>query len=133
MRWFFLPTITSLGPYYERGVPGMKRTTCIRHVPFEVSQEWLDQHRDALSAKYWRIDGDAGVTVDEGNDGIPDAGWTKRDITAWMKERGLEVGGYATKATLLKSVNAFLNPEPIAEPTAEVLEEEVAETPTGDE
>lgn len=108
----------------------MKRTTCIRHVPFEVSQEWLDQHRDALSAKYWRIDGDAGVTVDEGNDGIPDAGWTKRDITAWMKERGLEVGGYATKAKLLESVASFLSPEPVAEP---VEEAEITTETTGDE
>lgn len=124
-----LPTITSLGPYFERAVPGMKRTVCLRGVPFEVTQEWLDHHRASLSAKYWRIEGDAGVTVDEGNDGIPDAGWTKKDLVTWMTERGLEVGGYATKATLLKSVNAFLNPEPVAEPVEE------AETPTetGDE
>tara|TARA_A100000172_G_scaffold35390_2_gene21487 strand:- start:674 stop:973 length:300 start_codon:yes stop_codon:yes gene_type:complete len=98
----------------------------------EVPQEYLDANRNRLNKKWWRIEGD-GITVDEGDDGIPDAGWTKKDIGAWMKEKGLAVGGYATKATLLKSVNAFLNPEPVAEPTAEVLEEAKAETPTGDE
>lgn len=124
-----LPTITSLGPYFERAVPGMKRTVCLRGVPFEVTQEWLDQHRTSLTAKYWRIDGDAGVTVDNGNDGVPDEGWTKKDIVAWMTGQGLEVGGYATKATLLKSVAAFLNPEPVAEP----VEEAEPTTETGDE
>ncbi len=128
-----MPTITALGPFFEKRVPGMKRVVIPRHQPLEVSQAYLDTNRHLLQGKWWRIDGDAGITVDEGDDGIPDAGWTKKDIGAWMKEKGLEVGGYATKATLLKSVNAFLNPEPIAEPTAEVLEEEVAETPTGDE
>jgi|TARA_B100000085_G_C18444277_1_gene472138 hypothetical protein len=111
----------------------MKRVVIPRHQPLEVSQEYLDANRHLLNKKWWRIEGDAGITVDEGDDGVPDAGWTKKDITAWMKEKGLEVGGYATKATLLKSVNAFLNPEPVAEPTAEVLEEAEAETPTGDE
>ena len=128
-----MPTITALGPFFEKEVPGMKRVVITRNTPLEVSQEYLDANRHLLNKKWWRIEGDAGVTVDEGNDGVPDAGWTKKDITAWMKEKGLEVGGYATKATLLKSVNAFLNPEPVAEPTAEVLEEAEAETPTGDE
>jgi len=127
-----LPTITALGPYFERRVPGMKRIMAVRGVPMEVPQEYLDANRNRLNKKWWRIEGD-GITVDEGDDGIPDAGWTKKDIGAWMKEKGLAVGGYATKATLLKSVNAFLNPEPVAEPTAEVLEEAKAETPTGDE
>ncbi len=127
-----MPTITALGPYFERRVPGMKRIMAVRGVPMEVPQEYLDANRNRLNKKWWRIEGD-GITVDEGDDGIPDAGWTKKDIGAWMKEKGLAVGGYATKATLLKSVNAFLNPEPVAEPTAEVLEEAKAETPTGDE
>lgn len=125
-----MPTITSLGPYYERPVPGLRRTVCLRGVPFEVTQEWLDQHRDALTAKYWRVEGDAGVTVDEGQDGIPDQGWNKKDIQEWMREQGLEVSGYATKSKLLEAVAAFLNPEPVTESTPEPT---VAEEPTGDE
>ena len=107
----------------------MKRVVIPRYQPMEVSQEYLDAHRHLLQTKWWRIDGDAGVTVDNGNDGVPDEGWTKKDIVAWMTGQGLEVGGYATKATLLKSVAAFLNPEPVAEP----VEEAEPTTETGDE
>ncbi len=49
----------------------------------EVSQEYIDQYRSALvRLKGLVIEGDAGETVDFGSDGIPDSGWTKKDITA---------------------------------------------------
>lgn len=70
--------------------------------------------------------GDAGVTVDEGNDGIPDAGWTKKDISDWLKAQGAEFSGYATKAKLLGLVEETLNP-PAPEPEPAVVEEPVAE------
>ncbi len=131
-----MPTITSLGPYHTRTVPGMRRTYAERNVPMEVSQEWLDAYRNRLSPKWWKVEGDAGITVDAGNDGIPDSGWTKKDITVWLEERGETVGGYATKSKLLGMVDLILNP-PAPEPVVEepVVEEPVAEETetTGDE
>lgn len=125
-----MPTITPLGPFHEKKVPGMKRKVVPRHKPFEVTQEYLDTHRHLLQTRWWSVEGDAGVTVDEGQDGIPDQGWNKKDIQAWMREQGLEVSGYATKSKLLEAVAAFLNPEPVTESTPEPT---VAEEPTGDE
>ena len=114
----------------------MKRIYAIRGTPMDVSQEWLDANRGSLANKWWRIDGDTGITVDAGNDGIPDSGWTKKDITAWLGERGETVSGYATKSKLLGMVDLILNP-PAPEPVVEepVVEEPVAEETetTGDE
>jgi len=108
----------------------MKRVYALRGTPMEVSQEWLDANRCSLmNNKWWRIDGDTGITVDAGNDGIPDSGWTKKDITAWLEERGETVGGYATKSKLLGMVDLILNP-PAPEP---VVEEPVAEEPVAEE
>lgn len=98
----------------------------IRGEPVEVSQQWLDQERRRLKPQFFRIEGDAGLTVDEGNDGIPDAGWTKKDISAWLKAQGVEFGGYATKAKLLGLVEETLNP-PAPEPEPVAVEEPVAE------
>lgn len=96
----------------------------------EVSQEWLNKYRHwarQKGPKNLLIEGDAGITVDEGNDGLPDAGWTKKDITGWLKEKGVTVTGYATKAKLLDKVKTTLNP-PAPEPVVEeVVSEPVAE------
>tara|TARA_R110002051_G_scaffold304196_1_gene373417 strand:+ start:620 stop:892 length:273 start_codon:yes stop_codon:yes gene_type:complete len=77
------------------------------------------------------VEGDEGVTVDGGKDGVPDDGWTKKDIGAWLKVQGIGVGGYATKSKLLGLVEQTLNPpapepEPVVE---EVLEEVPADLP----
>ena len=111
----------------------MKRIYAIRETPMTVSQAWLDENRKSLMNRFWRIEGDGGVTVDEGADGLPDEGWTKKDIMAWLTGRGESVGGYATKAKLLGLVGKTLNPPtPVVEeaPVEEVAEE--TET-TGDE
>ena len=61
---------------------------------------------------------DEGVTTDEGADGIPDAGWTRKDIIAWLDEKGVEYSGYVTKAAALNLVEEHLNPPaPTEEPT----------------
>ena len=98
----------------------------IRGEPVEVSQEWLNHQRNRLLSQYFRIEGDAGVTVDAGNDGIPDSGWTKKDISAWLKAKGVEFSGYATKSKLLGLVEETLNP-PAPEPEPATVEEPVAE------
>ena len=101
----------------------------IRGQPVEVSQEWLDHQRNRLLSQFFRIEGDAGVTVDAGNDGLPDSGWTKKDIGAWLKGKGEVVSGYTTKSKLLDMVKTTLNPpapepEPVVE---EALVEEAVE------
>jgi hypothetical protein len=120
-----LPTVTFLGPMMYR-----RRTDLsgqwIRGEPVKVSQEWLNHQRNRLLSQYFRIEGDAGVTVDAGNDGIPDSGWTKKDISAWLKAKGVEFSGYATKSKLLGLVEETLNP-PAPEPEPATVEEPVAE------
>jgi len=134
-----LPTVTFLGPMMYR-----RRTDLsgqwIRGEPVEVSQEWLNHQRNRLLSQYFRIEGDAGVTVDAGNDGIPDSGWTKKDIGAWLKGKGEAVSGYTTKSKLLDMVKTTLSPPaPEPEPVVEevLVEETIIEDPvdesSGDE
>ena len=110
----------------------------IRGERVEVSQRWLDEHRLRLPPKYFVIHDDAGVTVDAGNDGIPDSGWTKKDIGAWLKGKGEAVSGYTTKSKLLDMVKTTLSP-PAPEPVVEevLVEETIIEDPvdesSGDE
>lgn len=116
----------------------------IRREPLEVTQEFLNEYRHRFSAKWWIIEGDnpEPVTTDLGEDGLPDEGWTRKDITAWLKDNGATVGKYATKGTLLGMVENVLNPEPTPEPVpepeepapvAEEPEEAQPEPTTGDE
>jgi len=115
----------------------------IRGETVQVSQAWLDEQRHRLRPQFFVINGDAGVTVDAGNDGIPDSGWTKKDIGAWLKGKGEAVSGYTTKSKLLDMVGTVLNPpapepEPVVEeapvveevPVEEAVEEQII---TGDE
>lgn len=136
-----MPTITYIGATVYRKRPDTK-DSWVRKEPVEVSQVWLDQYRVAICSNptAFLVEGDANaeVSVDEGADGIPDAGWVKKDISAWLTERGVELPGYATKSKLLALAEEHLNPaapEPVAEEPA-VAEEVVAEpeeTPTGSE
>lgn len=136
-----MPTITYIGATVYRKRPDTK-DSWIRKEPVQVSQAWLDQYRVAICSNptAFLVEGDANaeVSVDEGADGIPDAGWVKKDISAWLTERGVELPGYATKSKLLALAEEHLNPaapEPVVEEPA-VAEEVVAEpeeTPTGSE
>ena len=127
-----MPTVTFLGPNMWKRRSD-KTGQWERAEPVEVSQEWLNHWRARLSPRDFRIEGDAGVTVDFGNDGIPDSGWTKKDITTWITSNGGEVSGYNTKNKLLGMVDTILNPpapEPVVEevtPEPEVVEEAVPE------
>ena len=98
----------------------------IRGEAVQVEQSWVDKYRHILTPDTFKVEGDAGVTVDKGEDGIPDAGWIKKDISAWLKAKGVEFGGYATKAKLLGLVEETLNP-PAPEPELAVVEEPVVE------
>lgn len=132
-----MPKITFNGPsWYQKLKDGSEM---YRGDTKEVSQEWINEHRAYLKKnRRITVEGDEGVTVDEGNDGLPDEGWTKKDITAWLKDKGVSIKGYATKAKLLDKVKTTLNPpapEPVVEEVApepvaeEVVEETIVEDP----
>ena len=133
-----MPKITYIGsnPYLKL----RDDTEMYRGEVREVSQEWLNKYRHWARQKGPKnliIEGDEGITADEGNDGLPDSGWTKKDITGWLKDKGVTVTGYATKAKLLDKVKTTLNPpapEPVVEEVAPepVAEEVVEETITED-
>ena len=135
--------VTFLGPLMYRRRMDISGNW-IRGEPVEVSQGWVDKYRHILTPDTFRVEGDAGVTVDAGNDGIPDSGWTKKDIGAWLKEKGAVVGGYNTKSKLLDMVKTTLNPpapepEPVveeivvAEPVVEeVIEETIIDDPVAE-
>ena len=138
-----MPTVTYIGNTVYRKMPDGSKSTWPKKVPVEVTQEWLDTYRQKICTRPWVyiVEGDANaevtvdeVTVDEGADGIPDEGWTKKDISAWLTEKGAEFSGYTTKAKLLALVGQTLNP-PAPEPIVEVEEAEapVEEKETGDE
>ena len=129
-----MPTITYLGPYMYRRMLGMSGQW-VRGEPVQVSQEWLNENSIyRVSTEQFRIEGDEGVTVDAGNDGLPDSGWTKKDIGAWLKGKGEIVSGYTTKSKLLDMVKTTLSP-PAPEPVVEevlveetIIEDSVDET-----
>jgi len=125
-----LPTVTFLGPFFERPMRhAMGMWT--RGEVVEVEQEWLNEWRHSLPASHFLIEGDEGVTTDADNDGLPDTGWSRKDILAWLKAQEVPMGaGYLTKTAALKLVEEHLNPTPVEESLSEV---EPSEETTGDE
>ena len=123
----YLPTVTFLGPFFERP---MRHTMGMwtRGEVVEVSQEWLDEWRHTLPTSHFLIEGES---IDQGNDGLPDTGWSRKDIIAWLKDKNISTGsGYLTKTAGLKLVEEYLNPTVIEEPLSQV--EDTTET-LGDE
>ena len=119
-----MPTVTYLGPYYERRARH-GAGSWIRGETVQVSQKWLDEWRHTLPLSHFRLEGDEGVTVDGDNDGIPDSGWSRKDILNWLDEQNVDTpSGYMTKTKALELVEAHLNPSE---------EEETTEEITGDE
>tara|TARA_R100000808_G_scaffold5226_1_gene16040 strand:+ start:9568 stop:9918 length:351 start_codon:yes stop_codon:yes gene_type:complete len=102
-------------------------TSRIRGEANEVSQDWLNKWRVRLDPANWLIEGDEETpSVDEGNDGIPDAGWNRKDILAWLSSNGVVLNGYTAKGRALEMVAEHLNPALDEEQVQveEVLEEE---------
>ena len=105
-----MPTVTYTGPFYERRRRDTP-TPWLRGEVVEVTQEWLNEWRHTLPAKHFSIEGDEGVSVDGGDDGIPDSGWARKDILKWLTANGVSKGsGYLTKSAALALVEGHLNP-----------------------
>ena len=67
-----------------------------------------------------------GESVDIGNDGIPDEGWSRKDISAWLAKYDIKPKGYATKSTLLELVATVMSPDGVEE-TEALVEESIEE------
>ncbi len=105
----------------------------MRGVTETVSQEWLNLWRNRLDTNSWRIEGDEGSpTVDAGNDGVPDAGWNRKDILAWLTSNGVVLNGYTAKGRALEMVAEHLNPA-LDEEQVQVEEVPVEEHSQGDD
>jgi hypothetical protein len=104
-----MPKVTFTGPFYERRRRDSP-TSWIRGQVNEVTQEWLNEWRHTLPEKHFKIEEDEGVTVDGDNDGIPDNGWSRKDILKWLTDNEVSKGsGYLTKTAALALVKEHLN------------------------
>ena len=132
-----MPTVTYVGKFYSKSgrIPGYPDWQ--RGRPVEMSQAMLNEWRHTLSPDSdFLLEGDDGIHIDLGGDGIPDSGWTKARIQTWLIAQGVNVpGGYKTKTSLLSMVEGVLNPAPVEEAVVEeaVVEEPVVEEPVVEE
>jgi len=106
-----LPTITYKGPRRAGANCGRLGWWVWGQVR-EVNADWLEANRSLVDGPEFRIEGYTfeAPTVDEGNDGLPDMGWTKGDILSWMEEKEIESSSLSTKKKLLAAIDAHLNP-----------------------
>ena len=126
-----MPTVTYIG------VEGFRRRRDMagewdRGVSVGVSQAWLDEWRFTVDdLKMFRIEGDnTDDLIDEVDDGMPDSGWTKKQLAAWLKDKSIATTGYMTKTKMLAMAGNVLNPEPTETPDEEP---EMVEESKGDE
>ena len=125
-----MPTVTYIG------VEGFRRRRDMsgewdRGVSVEVSQAWLDKWQLTLDPKMFRIEGDnPDDLIGKDNDGMPDSGWTKKQLAAWLKDKSIATTGYMTKTKMLAMAGNVLNPEPTETPDEEP---EMVEESKGDE
>jgi len=122
-----LPLLTYLGPSYSVTLDGP--TPRIRGVAHEVSDEWLNKWRVRLASENWRIEGDEQAPTIEG---VPDAGWKRADILAWLSTNGVVPSGYTTKGRALELVGNYLS-EGQNDEQVQVEESPVEEHPQGDD
>ena len=126
-----MPTVTYIGRSWSTGNIDPAHPDFIRHQPREVTTAWLDQYAFRLGDDYL-IEGYE-ATVDGGNDGIPDEGWSRGDIAKWRASYDIKPKGYATKSTLLSLVETVMSPDGVEETEALVADSQEEEETTGDE
>ena len=122
-----MPLLTYLGPSYSVTLDGP--TPRIRGEAHEVSHEWLNKWRVRLSPTNWRIEGDEQAPTIEG---VPDAGWKRADILAWLSTNGVVPSGYTTKGRALELVGNYLS-EGQNDEQVQVEESPDEEHPQGDD
>ena len=122
-----MPTVTYLGPSYSVTLDGP--TPRIRGEAHEVSREWLNKWRVRLAPENWLIEGDEQAPTIEG---VPDAGWKRADILAWLSTNGVVPSGYTTKGRALELVGNYLS-EGQNDEQVQVEEASVEEHPQGDD
>jgi|TARA_R110002051_G_scaffold273569_1_gene334202 hypothetical protein len=101
----------------------------IRGESRDVTQAWMDRYHGRFGDDYL-IEGYE-PSVDLLNDGIPDEGWSRGDISKWLAQYDIKPKGYATKSTLLNLVATVMSPDGVEE--TEALVEESQEEIEGDE
>ena len=128
-----MPSVCYNGRSYTTRCIDPSHPDFIRGETREVTTAWLDQWGHRLSKKLFIIRGYEKTveTVDEHNDGIPDNGWSRKDILAWLAKYEIKPSGYATKSKLLELVATVMSPDGVAETDELIADSEEEEK--GDE
>ncbi len=131
-----MPVVTYIGRSHVRRAIDPTMRDWEQNQPVEVTSAWLDRFHPRLDSDNFRIEGWTKAeaeerTVDQGGDGIPDAGWSKKDIGKWLESYNLKPSGYATKSQLLEIVATVMSPDGVEE--TEEIAAEIAEESQGDE
>ena len=126
-----MPTVTYTGRSWSTGNIDPTHPDFIRHQPREVTTAWLDRYASRLGDDY-HIEGYE-PSVDAGNDGVPDSGWSRADISKWVAKYDIKPKGYATKSTLLSLVETVMSHDGVEETEALVADSQEEEETTGDE
>ena len=123
-----MPTVTYIGKSWTTRNVDSTHRDFIRNEPREVTSAWMDRYFVRFGPDYL-IEGyepAVGESVDIGNDGIPDEGWSRKDISAWLAKYDIKPKGYATKSTLLELVATVMSPDGVEE-TEALVEESIEE------
>ena len=123
-----MPTVTYIAKSWTTRNVDSTHPDFIRNEPREVTSAWLDRYFVRFGPDYL-IEGyepPVGESVDIGNDGIPDEGWSRKDISAWLAKYDIKPKGYATKSTLLELVATVMSPDGVEE-TEALVEESIEE------
>ena len=119
-----MPTVTYIGRSWSTRNVDSTHPDFIRNEAREVTSAWLDRYFIRFGPDYL-IEGyepAVGESVDIGNDGVPDEGWSRKDISAWLANYDIKPKGYATKSTLLELVATVMSPDGVEETEALVAE-----------
>jgi len=133
-----VPTVTYIGRSHVRRATDANMADWEQNRPVEVTSAWLDRFHPRLDSDNFRVEGwtkeDAEErTVDKGGDGVPDEGWSRKDISKWLAAYDIKPRGYATKTQLLELVDTVMSPDGVAETEELVAESQEEETQEGDE
>ena len=131
-----MPTVTYIGRSHVRRATDAQMPDWEQNRPVEVTAAWLDRYHPRLDSTNFRIEGWSKTeaeerSVDQGNDGIPDKGWNKKDIAAWLDSYNLKPSGYATKTQLLEIVATVMSPDGVEE--TEEMASDIAEEKESEE